>query len=316
MSVSTPPSSPSRAGVEAPASRTTGGSLPWPRTESRRSPLRLRLSDYPQKEHLAGDGNWLYRIPFGDGFAVLKVYFGNRHPLLHWKKTVGNLLFTGRTSHMPRARCRTELDCIDVWERHGFRCFGMYPEVVFEDVPERGYMLFEYVPGVHFRTYFRDESIPLPERLATWRRWLPEWHRRHKLAIELAEPRLIHENGDVKHVMLWQGGYVNFDFEVCFRSRDLRDLVGREMLAYLRFLGKAFGAEIYDVMLDETIAHYPDKALLMQAWEHAMHNHNLFVRFFRMLDRRLRRRDNDKPYSKYSVAKDIKRRLVAAALNV
>jgi len=309
-------SSTTRAGTDASRRAPAAGGLPWPRTSVRRAPLKLRLSDFPNKEHLAGDGNWLYKIPFGDGFAVLKVYFGNRHPALHWKKTFGNLVFTGRTSHMPRARCRTEIESIQLWEQHGFRCFGMYPEVVFEDLPAGGYMLFEYVPGVHFKTYFRDESIPLQERLATWRRWLPEWHRRHKLAIELRDPRLIHENGDVKHVMLWQGGFVNFDFEVCFRSHDLPDLVGREMLAYLRFLGKAFGPELYDVMMDETVRHYPDKALLMQGWAHAMHNHNPFVRFFRMLDRKLRRKDNDKPYSKYSVAQDLKRRLDAAALNL
>ena len=62
---------------------------------------------------------------------------------------------------------------------------------------------------------------------------------------------LIHENGDVKHVMLWQGGFTYFDFEICFRSRNVRDLVGREILAYMRSTGKFFGDELYERLMDE-----------------------------------------------------------------
>jgi hypothetical protein len=277
-------------------------------------PQTLRLADFPEKEHLAGHGNWLYKIPFRDDYAVLKIYFGNRNPLLHWKKSFGNLFITGRTGHLPRTRCKVEVDCVNLWEKHGFPCFKMYPEVKFSDVPEGGYMLFDYVPGIHFRTYFRDETVSLEERMETWEKWLPIWHRRHKIAVELTEPRLIHENGDMKHVMLWKGDFVNFDFEITFRSKDIRDLVGREMLAYMRSIGKAFGDEMYDRMMDGIIKWYPDKALLMEAYIHGIENRNPVMRFFRLLDRTFRSA-NKKQYSKYNVAFDLKRRLDAAALN-
>jgi hypothetical protein len=278
-----------------------------------RQPEVLRLEDIADKEHLAGAGNWLWKIPFRGGFAVLKGYYGNRFPLLHWKKTVGNTLITGKTSHMPRSRCRIENACVDAWEKHGFRCFGRYPEVTFSDLPEGLYTLFEYVPGVHFRTYFIDKSIPLEERLATWVRFIPEWHRRHKAAVEHGENLLLHENGDVKHVMLWEGDFVYFDFEVVFKSKDIRDLVGRELLAYLRSTGKFFGPELYDKMMDLTVEHYPDKSLLMEAYEHAFHNRSLIRRWGRTLDYRLRAQAR-KTYSKYNVALDLKRRLDAASM--
>ena len=276
-------------------------------------PEVLRLDEITDKEHLAGAGNWLYKIPFRDGHAVLKGYFGNRNPLLHVKKTLGNVVLTGRTSHMPSARCKHERECVGVWEEHGFRCFGIYPEVIFEDLPEGQYLLFDYVPGLHFKNYFADDSVPVEDRLDTWRRWLPEWHRRHKAAVENGEPRLIHENGDVKHVMLWENDFVYFDFEICFRSSDVRDLVGRELLAYLRSVGKWFGDKMYDLMMDEVIIHYPDKSLLMEGWAHAFENHNVAMRYARRLDYALKAK-NKKPYSKYSVALDLKRRLDAASL--
>lgn len=279
------------------------------------SAMPLKLDDLPRTP-LAGEGNFVWKIPFPtgyDGKAVLKVYFGSRSSLLYLKKTVGNVLLTGRTSHMPRARFRTETECVKLWEQHGFRCFGMHPEVRVEGLPEDGYMLFDWTPGLHFREYFKDESVPVEERMATWRRFLPEWHRRHAIAVRLGEPRLIHENGDMKHVMLWQGGFVYFDFEICFTSHDVRDLVGRELLAYLRSVGKFFGPQLYDRMMDELVAHYPDKTLLLSAWEHAWRNHNPVIRAGRWLDVKLKSRHAG-PWSKYSVALDLRRRLDAASL--
>ena len=106
-----------------------------PAASDLREPVRIRL-DEVEKEPLAGEGNYLYRIPLRDGFAVAKIYEGSRGRWLHMKKTFGNVVLTGRSSHMPRARCRTEIDCIRVWESHGFRCFRMLPEVAL-DLGER-----------------------------------------------------------------------------------------------------------------------------------------------------------------------------------
>jgi hypothetical protein len=297
------------AAGDRPPARGQAGAAPVP------APRTLRL-DQLEREPLAGEGNYVWKIPFEggqDGCAVLKVYFGSRHPALHWKKTLGNRLLTGRSSHMPRARFRTELACIEVWERHGFRCFGIHPEVTVEGLPADGYMVYDWTPGRHFREYFRDEGIPLEQRMATWRDWVPEWCRRHQTAVREREPRLIHENGDVKHVMLWQGGYVYFDFEVQFTSRDVRDLVGREILAYMRSVGKFYGEPMYERMLDELVEHYPDKALLHCAYEHAYRNRNPVLRVARTLDRLLKPRHRAR-FSKYTVGRDIGQRLDALSL--
>lgn len=272
-----------------------------------------KLSDFADREHIAGAGNWLWCLPWNGGKAVLKVYFGTRNPLLHVRKTISNFLFSGRSSHMPRARCRVEKECLKAWSENGFAVFGHHPEAVFEDLPEGGYLLFDFEEGTHFREYFKDASIPLDERMATWRRFLVEWHRRHALAISTGDPHLIHENGDVKHVLIRGDQFVNFDFEIIFRSRDMRDLVGREILAYLRSCGKFFGEEIYQRMLSETVAHYPDPSLLMAAWEHGWRNRNPLIRFARRLDRALRS-GKRKRFSKYTVAAEVRERLDAASL--
>jgi hypothetical protein len=300
--MSTPPSTPT-APQTAPGA---GGASPD------RTPVVLRL-DQIEKKAIAGEGNFLWKVPLRGGSAVLKVYYGSRSPLLYWKKTIGNVLITGRSSHMPRARCATEMAVIDRWEKHGFTCFPRYPEVTVEGLPRDGYMAFAWVPGKHFRDYFADPAIPLEERMATWVRWLPEWARRHRIAVDTNDNLLIHENGDVKHVMLWEGGFTYFDFEMVYTSKNVRTLVGREILAYMRSCGRFFGEEIYGRMMDELVAHYPDKALLWAAWDCAFSDPSPFMRFARFLDRTLKPA-NRKRWSKYNVARDLRRRLDAASL--
>jgi hypothetical protein len=273
----------------------------------------LRL-DALEKVPLAGEGNFVWKIPLHGGHAVLKVYYGSRGWPLYLKKSFGNLL-TGRSSHMPRTRWRTETECIELWTRHGFRCFRMIPQVTVEGLPREGYMVYEWTPGRHFREYFRDGKIPLEERLATWRRWLPEWHRRHRLAVDTGDPRFIHENGDVKHVMLLDGEFVYFDFEMTFRSRRTRVLVGREIATYMRSVGRFFGEEMYGHMLRELVAHYPDRALLWSAWEHAWDDRNPAWRALRAIDRNLRPKHRER-WSKYRVGADIRDLLDGAALNL
>ena len=83
-------------------------------------------------------------------------------------------------------------------EGGSFRVYDTYDDVVVEAprCPAGGYTLFEYRKGPNLNEYLSDPSRPLSERFETWRQFLAEWGRRHRLAIEERETRLVHENGD------------------------------------------------------------------------------------------------------------------------
>lgn len=180
---------------------------------------------------LLKNGNYLYKIPFRGGFAVLKLYYGSRGRIQRLYKTFDNVVINGQTSFMPKARLRTEQDAMRVWREAGIRVFGIYEDVTVEGLPEGGYALYEYVEGRHFHKLLPDESVPIAERLTLYRTFLKQWSSRHRQAVEKREPRLIHENGDLKHVIDMNGELVWFDFEMCFRSRKhVEDLVAREIL--------------------------------------------------------------------------------------
>ena len=258
---------------------------------------------------LLKNGNYLYKVPFRGGWAVLKIYYGDRTRFQYITKTLGNILVSCQTSFMPLGRWRTEMECLRIWREAGFRVFDTYDDVIVEGcVPEEGYRLFEYVEAPRFVTYFADDAVPADERLALWRRFLPVWHRRHALAIERREPRLVHENGDMKHVMIMEDGrFLFFDFEMCFRSRSrVREFVAREILAYLKSLGKCVGPDLWETFLEETVKHYPDQSLLEYTYDFAFRNPNPFLRAARWLDRKVKPRSR-KPFSKYSAASKLHR---------
>lgn len=255
---------------------------------------------------LLKNGNYLYKVPFRGGFAVLKVYFGSRTPLQYLTKSLGNVLLANQTSFMPRARRRTEYQVSRLWEAAGFRVFRTYDDVAVEDLPEGGWTLFEYAPGKRFVDYFADPQVPWEEKLRWWRRFVPEWHRRHRLAVQRREPRLVHENGDLKHVMIWQDELLYFDFEMVFRSRRrVREFVAREILSYLKSLGKTVGPHHWECLLAETVRLYEGRDLLEYTHRFAFANPNPFLRLARRLDRMLKPRSR-KPFSKYSVARRLK----------
>lgn len=259
---------------------------------------------------LLKNGNFLYKIPFQEGWAVLKVYYGSRGHLGRITKSISNAL-AGQTSYMPRTRLRVERECLQLWAKHGFRVFGTYDdfEVRAPHCPSGGYRLFEYVKAPHMVKYLPDESIPLHERLTTYRRFLSEWSRRHDLAISLREPRLVHENGDFKHVMIVDGGFLWFDFEMAYSHRgSVRYYVAHEILQYLWQILRGMPADVGERLLDETVEHYPVRERLAAPYEYFHRNPNLFHRLVREVDRRFSSRAK-KPTSKYNVALRLKQKL-------
>ena len=63
---------------------------------------RLRFDDLDSML-LLKNGNYLYKVPFRGGFAVLKVYQGSRTWWQYFSKSCGNVLVCNQTSFMPRA---------------------------------------------------------------------------------------------------------------------------------------------------------------------------------------------------------------------
>jgi hypothetical protein len=263
-------------------------------------PETLRFDDLAP-HLLLRNGNYLYKVPFRGGLAVLKVYAGSRSRLETWRKSLENVLFAGQTSYLPRTRRRVELECLALWRRHGFRVYESYDDVTVQapGCPAGCYTLFEYRDGPKLVEVLRDAQRGADERLGIYRRFLVEWARRHELAIALREPRLVHENGDGKHVLVLDEGFLWFDFEIVWRARSrVADRVSHEIIQYLWFLSKSVGP-LRERLLVETASGYPKTDRLRDACAFFLDGPR------RALDRNLRSRAR-RPGSKYAVARRLR----------
>lgn len=265
---------------------------------------------------LLQNGNFLYKVPFREGVAVLKIYYGSRNTLEMALKSFENVVFGGQTSYMPKTRLRIERECLDIWSKHGFRVFDRYDdvEVIAPNCPSDGYMLLEYVERPKLNDYLSDTSISESERLGTYGRFVAEWGRRHEIAIRESEPRLIHENGDGKHVMIMEdGGFLWFDFEMVYRSRSrTAEHVSHEIIQYLWNILKSTPPELKESLIESTVEHYPDRDRLHRSYDLFFRHPNPFHRFGRAFDRNWGAR-RKKKNSKYHVAQWLRDRLEATA---
>jgi hypothetical protein len=91
--------------------------------------------------------------------------------------------------------------------------------------------------------------------------------------------------------------------------------VGREIVTYMRSAGRFFGEEMYRRMLHDLVEHYPDKSLLMAAWDHGHADPNPAWRAIRVLDRNLRPKHRER-WAKYRVGREIRDLLDGAAVNL
>jgi hypothetical protein len=260
---------------------------------------------------LLKNGNFLYKVPFRGGQAVLKVYYDSRGTIERWEKSVSNWL-SGQTSYLPSSRCKVERECLALWKANGIRVPEVYDvELKAPGCKEGYYLLIEFIPHGKLIDWMTDEKKSADERFAMWRRFLPEWSKRHEMAIAQREPRLVHENGDCKHVMLMpDGGFLFFDLEMVYRSRArIEEHVGHEVLQYLWHTSKSMEATLRDRLLDETIAHYPRPERLRQAALYLVRHPRIVPRGLRALERVLRSQKLAKPTSKLAIAKRILERL-------
>jgi hypothetical protein len=253
------------------------------------------------------NGNYLYKIPFRGGWAVLKVYYDSRTQWERLQKAVNNVILLGQTSYWPKTRRRIERECLALWSRHGFRVFDVYDdvEVVAPGCPPDGYLLCGYVDARTLEDHLVDESIPLEQRFATYRRFLKEWGRRHEIASAEREPKLQHENGDFGHVMLVGDEFLWFDLEMVYRSRSRVDeYLGHEIIQYLWYLSRKTRPEIRDRLLAETVEHYPNRARLAAAPDVFLNHPRPWVRLGRRID--AARPSGSKPTSKYNMARRLR----------
>ena len=232
---------------------------------------------------------------------VVKIYHHKRNMVQRFLSGLENYL-TGRSPLNPRTRFYTENKTLNIWQEHKFDVFRRLKESppVSIDFP---HVVFEYVSGRTLKEYFLDPHIAKADKLHTLKRFLPEWGRRHALALDTRNHNLIQERATLQHVFMSSEDdrLISFDFEVVYTSRhSLPGIIAREIAGYIRSLLAAVPEQDFNDYLDVFMREYPHRDFLRHPYKYFFQHPNRLLRFLFSIDRRRPR--NRRRHSKYNIA--------------
>ena len=216
----------------------------------------------------------MLKIETAEGPAVVKRYLNKRSLYRQGVAQIGSWVFVGKSPVHPRGRMHTETECLALWRKHGFDVFRLLDAKVPFEVPDP-HLVFRYYPGRTLYSILEDGAVPETEKLALLEKFSSTWGRRQKSALELMEPRLLHEHGSFRHVFASGDRLFTFDFEIAWVRRSFTPyLLVREVGAFLRSLGRASWPGKFDPRLRAVVRAYPYPDLLRTTVRRALRSPN------------------------------------------
>lgn len=205
-----------------------------------------------------GNRHALYRIDHEGQSVILKIYGPKRGAIRDALRGLGHRWISRKTGMRPSLRRRTERDLLELWQSLKFRV----PRVLDIRLPQleadpRPYLVLEDVGGSPVRDLlFLPDPSPDPDPDgeldhldADLEAFASSCARRHRLARERDEPRLVHTHPgfthvlDVPEVAGEHAEWVTIDFEHAFRpGSPLERLVEWELGRWLFELERPGGA--------------------------------------------------------------------------
>lgn len=248
----------------------------------------------------------ILKVETPGGPVVVKRFLRKRRWLRQEMMQLGCWTFAGKSNSWPRGRRRTEAECMALWQRHGFDVFRIRDVAVAVEVREP-HLILEFCPGRTLYEILEDPAVSEEEKRGLLERFSSQWGERHRKALDLMEPRLLHEHGSFRHVFVSGPRLITFDLEMAWVRRRLTPhLVGREVAAFFRSLGRASHGDRFEKRLQAVVEAYPHPDLLRTVVQDALGPSSPVRRIAFVVECYLRRGD---PHAPEVVFRSLKRLL-------
>lgn len=242
-----------------------------------------------------GTGNYIFLFRNETPPLLLKIYRYRRSRLGEFLKHFSERCLEGKRGATANTRYAVEKLNLDLWAHEGFdvvqRVERPAPTAVtdpalwitYYEARNLGEMLADPNLGV-------ESKLPLCEKLGT------SLSQRHTRAIELQEPLLIHEHGNVKHFLVVGNRLIAFDLEHAYKPGfPMIEAITRELSGVAQSMARTDLAAS-DQFLSAFIVGYTNKRLLKQAIQHGANGGGVVGKI-----RRWRERRRDSYYGKARV---------------
>lgn len=232
-----------------------------------------------------GTGNVLYLYRDERPPLVLKVYRTRRSHLNEFLKDFSERRLEGKRGATAALRQATEKFIIDLWSREGLDVVPRIerPLPVGITLPA---LWLKYCPEPVLWEVLSDVNRPLAAKLPLVEALGRASSRRHRRALELNEPLLVHEHGHIKHFFVQGERLIAFDLEHGFKTGyPVSKAVAREISGVVYSLVRA-SQEAGELFLRAFAAGYENKSLLKQAVAEGTRGGGLIGQFRRWKDRK------------------------------
>jgi tRNA A-37 threonylcarbamoyl transferase component Bud32 len=188
---------------------------------------------------------------------------------------------------------------IRLWDKEGFGVPRVY-DVEIADLPGP-YLVTSLVKGVALREYLVSDGQPTAEKLALLAKLFGELRRRHDLAVDRNDPRLIHPDASTGNILCTDSGFCFIDFEASSVHKcSVMERAGIEVATLSRWIVRDLGEDSLLPVLERVLAAYEGREQLLDlAAGRTMNRHFQF--YHRWRDRK-RKRQNPGEVTKYDIA--------------
>ena len=267
------------------------------------------MSDGSERVRPPRRGNQIWPVPTPGGAVIQKLYAARDAGPSHWIRLLVERIVRQKTPTTVLARWRNERMLLAAWRDAGCDVpedvSARYPHYVHGCVT-----LLEFIDGRVLGKVLSSQARKREKRDDLLRRFSAAWGRRHALAIDRGDARLIQEHGTFLHVIVSGDRLVTIDLEQAFtQRRDLLPLVAKEIVAYLRSLAKNADPDVFRADIEAIVAAYPRRDLLEATVREYLANPSPVRRLIWRIDRR--RREGGRPLGKYA-ALEVLRDVLAA----
>lgn len=162
-------------------------------------------------------GNLLKVREVDSQLRVQKIYRSRRGRFRETLAAISHRFFEGKRGVRPAQRWETERTALTLWRREGFDVPRLVAAPSCADAVDGPCLWLEYLEGPRLFELLHDATVPGARKAELVRELASAQQQRHRRALELNEPLLLHEHPTTKHVLLVDERLVTIDLEGGYR---------------------------------------------------------------------------------------------------
>lgn len=173
------------------------------------------------------------------------------------------LLVKHYTGTDKEARRDREERTLELWRECGFHV-PVVRKLQIPQLLDEPQLVLDYLGSLTLQEKLKNPAVTHGEKLESIAAIFAENNRRHRLAIERAEPFLIHADANTSNILCHEGRFYFIDFENSPEGASLTELAAIETAKFTRWVARDCGIELLPAVVGALVDAYHRKQEILQ----------------------------------------------------